>query len=266
MDSEDRFNTLGEEERKAVRSLLEKYKGHLSITQIAEGIRVTLENARCLFDDASALAQSGRLARSMALLVATMEEVGKISVLASMSRIPTDNRKLWSDAWESFRKHQHKSTWAFVHTYPDEARAFPELLVGASIQQFNLADVAERLRQYGLYVDFHAGEKRWISPQEVSAADVENWVKRAESALLRAEGIAALGLFSQRALEIQNQVYAEFGRTRPRRKDTRESDVERALDEGPRLARAYFRRLVEEGVLSADADLEILGVPLNGPE
>jgi len=259
----DTFGILSDEERAAIEDLLEKYKGHLSIPQIAEGIQKALENARRLFEDAAVLASSGRLARSMALLIATMEETGKVSVLASMGRIPKDNQKLWADAWESFRKHQHKSTWSFVGTYPDEARACPALLAIAAGQQLTLAEVCERLRQYGLYVDFHASEKRWLSPQEVSSEDVDRWRDRAEIALARAEGCAELGLFSERAIELQREVYCDFNNARPRRKDTRPDDVERALEDGPRLATTYFRRLVEEGILPAETDLNILGVPLN---
>jgi AbiV family abortive infection protein len=258
----DTFGILSDEERAAVETLLEKYKGHLPISQIAEGIRVTLANARGLLEDAALLASSGRWARSMALLIATMEEVGKVSVLASMSRIPKDNQKLWADVWESFRKHQHKSTWSFVSTYPNEAKAHPAILVTAACQQFTLAEVCERVRQYGLYVDYHASEKRWLSPQEVSSQDVETWRVRAEKALTQAEGCASLGLFSERALELQREVYSDFNSTRPRRKDTRPDHLERALEDGPKLATAYFRRLIQEGVLSADTDLSILGVPL----
>lgn len=258
----DTFGILSDEERAAVESLLEKYKGHLSVSQIAEGIRVTLENARGLFEDAAVMASSGRLARSMALLIATMEEVGKVSDLASMSRIPKHNQKLWADAWESFRKHQHKSTWSFLNTYPDEARSYPAILVNAVCQQYTLAEICERLRQYGLYVDFHAGEKRWLSPKEISEKDVEKWNIHAETALARTEGCAALGLFSERALGLQREVYADFNSRRPRRRDTRPEDLGRALDEGPRLAKLYFRRLVQEGILPADTDLNVLGVPL----
>jgi len=263
MKLRDPFGILTDEERAVVDGLLERYKGHLSIPQIAEGIRVTLENARGLYQDAMAMLASGRLARSMALLIATMEEVGKVSVLASMSRIPKSNQKLWADAWESFRSHQHKSTWAFVSTYPDETRAHPALVVTAAGQQSTLADIGERLRQYALYVDFHAADKRWLSPREVSESDVTKWHARAEAALARAEACAAAGLFSERAIELQREVYSNFNSTRPRRKDTRLEDLARAVEDGPELAMIYFRRLVQERVLSADSDLSILGVSLS---
>jgi AbiV family abortive infection protein len=261
MTFRDPFGILTEQERTVVDGLLVRYKGHLSIPQLAEGIRVTLENARGLYQDAMALLACGRLARSMALLIATMEEVGKISVLASMSRIPKSNQKLWADAWESFRSHQHKSTWAFVGTYPDEGRSHPELMVTAACQQFTLADIGERCRQYTLYVDYHATEKRWLSPNEISEEDVAKWRARAEAALTRAEACAAANLFSERALELQREVYADFNRRRPRRKDTRPEDLARAVEDAPTLAVIYFRRLIREGVVSPDADLNVLGTP-----
>jgi len=262
MKFRDPFGILSDEEKAAVEGLLDRYKSHLTITQIAEGIQVTLANARGLYEDAMALLVSGRLARAMALLIATMEEVGKVSVLASMSRIPKDNQKLWADAWESFRSHQHKSTWAFVNTYPDEGRAHPEVMAIAVAQQYTLADVGERLRQYALYVDFHAREKRWLTPAEVSQLDVEKWHTRAESALARTEALAERGFFSERALEIQREVYSDFNSKRPRRKEAGRDDVERAIEQTPGLAVLYYRRLVQEGILSIDTDLEVGGVPL----
>jgi AbiV family abortive infection protein len=263
MRFQDPFGILADQERVAAEGLLERYKGYLSISQIAEGIRATLTNARGLFDDAMAMLSSKRPARSMALLIATMEEVGKVSILASMSRIPSNNQKLWTDAWESFRSHQYKSTWSFVSTYPDDARAYPALLVTAVCQQLTLAEICERLRQYALYVDFHAIEKRWLSPQDVSDADVAQWRARAEVALGRAEACAATGLFSERALEIQQEIYSDFNSTRPRRKDTRPEDMAKSVEHGPRLAIVYFRRLIQEGIIPPGTNLSVLGVPLS---
>lgn len=258
----DPFGILSDEDATTVKGLLDRYKSRLSIPEIAQGIQLTLENARALFEDAMLMRQSGRLARSMSLLIAAMEEMGKVSVLASMSRIPKSNQKPWADVWESFRKNQHKSTWSFVSTYPDEARAYPPVLLTAARQQLTLAEICERLRQYGLYVDFHAGEKRWLSPQEVTEAMVEQWQNRAENALVRTEACEALGLFSERALEIQREVYSDFNSKRLTRKDTQPEDLGRAFDEGPGLAVHYFRRLLQERILLADADLSVLGILL----
>ncbi|MCY2994894.1 MAG: AbiV family abortive infection protein [Planctomycetota bacterium] len=263
MKFQDQFAILTDTEREHVEKILERYKSQISIEQIAEGIRVTLLNARQLYDDATLLLQSSRYARSLAMLVAAMEEIGKISVLAGMSRIPKNNQKLWADSWESFRSHEHKSTWAFVQTYPDEARSAPMAVVTAAMQQLSLAVVCERMRQYGLYVDFHAGERRWLSQTEIDQTEVIKWKERVEAALSRTEAFYAAGLYSVRALELQRQVYSEFNANRPRRKDLGPEDLKSAVSEGPMLAKTYIRRLVEEGVVSPDLDLSVQGTPLS---
>lgn len=263
MTFNDPLGILSDQQTCEIDGFLERYKGHLRIDQIAEGIRFTLCNARDLFDDASLLLSAGRLARSMTLLITSWEELGKISVIAAMSRIPKNNQKLWADAWESFRSHQHKSTWSFVHTYSDEARQYPELMVTAACQQFAFSDVAERIRQFGLYTDFHSAEKRWLSPNEVTEGDVNQWYQRVEPVLSGHEAYAVAGLYSERALAIQQEVYASFNADRLRRKHARPEDAARAIQEGPALAKQYFRRLVEEKVIDPDADFSVLGIPLS---
>lgn len=262
MKFSDPFGLLTDEQVRTVEGLLARYKGHLSLAEISEGIRITLGNARALLEDATILLSANRPSRSMALLIAGMEEVGKVLVLAAMARIPADNQRLWADEWESLRSHEHKSTWAFPNTYPEEARAHPMLLMRAVLQQATLSSICERLRQFGLYVDYHAVEKRWLSPEEVTVADAAGWRNRLEPALVRVEAFAAAGLFSQRALEIQREVYAEFNRNRPRRKDLQLEQMVDGIHQGPQLAQTYFRRLIQEGIISPDADTTIAGVPL----
>src|SRR5262245_99472 len=123
MKFKDTFGILDEQQKAAIESLLERYRGPLSIPQIAAGIEVTLANARDLYQDGIWLLSGGRVARCTSLLAASLEEIGKVSVLAGMSRIPHSNQGLWSDAWESFRRHEHKSTWGFLNTYADESRS-----------------------------------------------------------------------------------------------------------------------------------------------
>jgi AbiV family abortive infection protein len=253
---------LSDEEKTVVDGLLERYKSHLSIEQIAEGIRVTLANAKELYEDAVVLHSKDRFGRSMSLFISSLEELGKISVLSAMSRIPKNNQKLWSDAWFSFRNHQHKATWGFVNTYSDDVRSHPVLILNAAIRQFALADIGETFRQFGQYVDYHATEKRWLSPNEVTDADVALWRSRVEATILRIETFEAAGLYSERALEIQRDVYSDFNSDRPRRKDVLSEDVVKSVANGPELAKKYFLRLVEERVVDPELDLSVLGIPL----
>jgi hypothetical protein len=136
------------------------------------------------------------------------------------------------------------------------------LILNAAIRQFALADIGETFRQFGQYVDYHATEKRWLSPKEVTDADVALWRSRVEATILRIETFEAAGLYSELALEIQRDVYSEFNSDRPRRKDALSEDVVKSVASGPELAKKYFLRLIGERVVDPELDLSVLGIPL----
>ena len=134
--------------------------------------------------------------------------------------------------------------------------------MAAAVQQYGLSSLGERLRQAGLYVDFHAGEKRWASPEEVSEHDTRLWLDRLEPSLARVEHIAGLGFFAAEALAIQRDVLGPINADRPKRKDLSAEDCRRIRNEGLVAHREYYRRLVEAEIVSQDADIQIMGVPL----
>ena len=154
-------------------------------------------------------------------------------------------------------------TRAFVHTYADDARQHPKLILAASLSQYALSPLAERIRQVGYYVDFHAQEKRWILPAEVTKHDVELWLNRLEPSLARVQGMADLGLFSTKALKIQREVLGPVNIDRPKRKNLSEDDVKKIQMNTLAAHKDYYRRLVADGILPVDADLEVMGKPLN---
>lgn len=253
---------LTPEQEDAIEGWCEKYKSHLCIEQIAEGISVSIENARKLCDDGLLLFEASHFARAMSLFIAAMEEVGKVSVLCSMARIPKNNQALWAECWRDFRSHENKATRAFIHTYPEEASQYPDLIMAAAFQQYRLSPLGERLRQAGLYADFHAREKRWSSPNEVTQCDAELWLNRLQPALARVQQMAELGLLSARALELQREVYGPINVDRPRRKEMSPDQFDKIKQRALNAHRQYFRRLVEAGVLTQDADLQVMSVPL----
>jgi AbiV family abortive infection protein len=253
---------LSPEEQEVVDGLCQKYKGHLSLVQLAEGIVACIGNADQLYDDGLALLNANRYPRALSLFIAAMEELGKVSVLCSMCRIPTNNQALWADFWSDFRSHENKSTRAFIHAFPDESRRFPELMGAAANMQFELAPLSERLRQAGLYVDFLADNKQWMTPSDLPRSEAESWRRRIESALSRVRHQAGLGLFSQRALEIQREVYGPVNALRPRRKDAKIDDDQSIVRSILVAHRVYYRRLVEECILDRDADIQVMGIAL----
>lgn len=243
----DPFGLLSQEQRQLADALMERYSGFLTLEQLAAGIQVCLRNIRELKADADLLFQAGRWARCMSVLIIAMEEMGKISILCSMARIPGNNQQLWADAWASFRSHEDKSTWSFVSSFSQELSAHPELLTKAAIAQRAFAPLCERLRQFGLYTDFHASDKRWLEPAEVTEADVQGWKRRFDAAFATCSGLDTSGLYSTRALELQRKVYAEINAKRPRRKDASWDDLGTALEASPDLANEFFSRLRAEG-------------------
>lgn len=259
---EKAFLMLSSDEQKAIDGLCQKYKGHLSIDQIAEGISACIENAAQLYDDGLALLNANRHPRAMSLFISAMEEVGKVSVLCAMSRIPSSNQALWADFWGDFRSHENKGTRAFIHTFPDEGRQYPALIGVAANMQFELAPLGERFRQAGLYVDFLAGDKCWMSPSDVPRTDAESWKRRLETALTRVQQQAELGLFSAKALEIQRDVYGPVNADRPRRKNSQPQDVHNVVTKALMAHRDYYRRLVDNGILDRNADIQVMGISL----
>ncbi len=99
------------------------------------------------------------------------------------------------------------------------------MILFAAFQQYLLSDFAERIRQAGLYVDFHADERRWVTPAEMTKYDAELWLKRLEPCLERLHGMVSLGVFSAKALSIQRDMYGPLNVDRKRRKDLSEDDA-----------------------------------------
>lgn len=252
----DPFGLLQPEQKQLADALMERYSGFLSLEQLAAGIQVCLRNIRELKADADLLFEAGRWARSMSMLIMAMEEIGKISILCSMARVPSNNQSLWTDAWASFRSHEDKSTWSFVSSFSQDLSAHPELLIKAGMAQRAFAPMCERLRQFGLYTDFHASEKRWLEPAEVTEADVQGWRRRFDAAFAACSGFDKSGLYSARALELQREVYAEINAKRPRRKDVSWDYLATTLEASSDLAEAYFARLRAEGFVLENIEHE----------
>lgn len=253
---------LSSDQQKTIDTLCQTYKGPLRLDQIAEGIAACIDNAAQLYDDGLSLLNANRHPRAMSLFIAAMEEVGKVSVLCSMSRIPSSNQALWSDYWRDFRCHRSKATRAFVHTFPEEARKYPAQMGVAANMQFELSPLGESFRQAGMYVDFLAGDKCWMSPSDVPRTEAESWKRRLDTALSRVQEQAELGFFSTRALEIQREVYGPINTDRPKRKDSQPRDNRDVTSKALAAHQDYYRRLVDEGILNRYADIQVMGVPL----
>ncbi len=252
---------LGETTKQAIDSLMDRYVGLLSVEQVREGLVECLENAAHLLGDAELLFENRRYARAMALAMTCIEEVGKIQVLRAMNRLTKKDQKARVRKWKQFRQHEPKSTWGLVGTYPDEARGdLGAVMLAAGLQE-QLAPLAERLRQVGLYVDYHGDEGRWISPKEVTDADGRDMLERARSCLNRTRAVEGRGLMSVEALRIERDVYSDLHKLTP--VDGSEEELARYQSALMGCHKEFYRRLVESGVLKSLDDVTVMGMSLS---
>lgn len=253
---------LSESEKALMKEWCEKYKGHLSLEQISEGIDACLLNARHLLEDGIALFEANRHSRAMSLFIAGVEEVGKVHVLAAMARIPRNNQALWAEHWSDFRSHEYKSTRAIALTYPEEAKARPDLIAQAAMLQYRLSPLAERMRQAGLYVDFKGNGKQWVTPADVPEAEARRWYSWLAKSLDQTEMGRSIGLYSVAALKIQREVFGPINAKRPRKRQITPAVGLDLMRAGFASQHEFWTRMVASGLVDVDCDILVMRMPL----
>lgn len=228
--------------------------GNLTIAEIAEGIVACLRNARALLEDATLLVSARRLARGLMCAQAAQQELGKIHLLRLMVHIRPDDRQRWKLAWKKFRQHQTKTAHALADTVDDEARQSIYSLHTALLQFDRLPPALEQMRQASLYVDFSTPQRRWISPSETTASEVEWLLERVAQALQRLENLEQFGFMSERALQIMHEEYATEEMLARGLAPFAENLILILIPEQlvalEAVHRRYFKRLAQEGVIS----------------
>ena len=73
-----------------------------------------------------------------------------------------------------------------------------------------MAAAKEKIRQFGLYVDFIRKDKTWWSPREITAGVVEQTIDDALAALYNLYREREMGLFSVAALRVYREEFAAF--------------------------------------------------------
>ena len=239
-----------------------KYRGKLSLEQIAEGIVTCLENARALVEDATTLLKAQRYPRALTCLLVADQELGKVHVLLAMARIYPSKQIHWSDKWKSFRSHEIKAAHAVVNTFPDHARTSPDNLLPMVLDSCVKVPTDEELRQASLYVDFSAKDRDWLSPLKITRGMVDTRLKSTVAILERLEGFANMGLFSVKALRIQHEELSKVASDLPPYKDLTPEHVRSLMPRlKPCLERCY-KRIIREALVSEPPDsFEIMGRP-----
>ncbi|MBW8002998.1 MAG: AbiV family abortive infection protein, partial [Planctomycetes bacterium] len=83
--------------------------GYVTPVEIQKGIYYCIQNVGDILEDCNLLLENNRYTRALALSISALEEMGKISVLRSINRLPKNKQKLRSIEWNKFYEHQHKS-------------------------------------------------------------------------------------------------------------------------------------------------------------
>src|SRR4051812_47269225 len=124
------------------------HNGKLTPKQLFEGIQVTLNNSKSLYEDAVLLFEAERYPRAASLAILSIEEVGKAYILGMMA-ISDDNEEL-TKLWKNFTRHTSKNfLGVIINRLLAGDRTIDNLLTTIK----NGADALNYIKQQGFYVD-----------------------------------------------------------------------------------------------------------------
>jgi AbiV family abortive infection protein len=191
--------------------LFERHSGDLPIEQISAGISACIDNALDLFGDAMVLHHHRRYARTLSLLLTSLQEAGKVALLRQMSLLSSGDQKKCSQLWKCFRNHQTKDGLGQSAKINQDAKGNPgEAFWQQAVYNTTFAPAREKTRQFALYVDFMRKDNTWWSPREITAALVQRTIDDAVAALYKLYREREMGLFSVAALRIYREEFAGF--------------------------------------------------------
>ena len=240
---------------------MEKFRGHMPIEHLSQGIKACLKNARELVFEAELLAKNQRYGRAMSLAMTASEEIGKTRILKSMVRIPKTNQKLWADRWNLFRSHESKVAHAFVDTLPDEAYLFPDLVLSAAVDNAARMGASERVRQGGLYVDWLASENRWLNPlSEITKNMADSRIDIAKAGLSRLGRLSEQGWFSPAVLQLEHDILSPMNDDMPKHPAVVPEDIQQLAEVAPEKLREFYRLATEKNLVHLPEDFAIQGV------
>lgn len=158
---------------------MKQFKGHLSVSQIAEGMNCATANARRLAQDARILLDAGRHPTAASIAALSIEESGKVVILRRF--ITSSTEKDTSALWKEYRTHIKKNlNWILPNLVANGARKLDDFkpMVAPNAGHPLLLD---QLKQLGVYTDC-LGEAHWSIPANViDRALAESLVSAAEA-------------------------------------------------------------------------------------
>jgi AbiV family abortive infection protein len=143
---------------------LNSYKGRLNPSQVAEGMNIARRNARRLLEDAQILLDAHRYPTAASIVILSIEESGKASILRQLSLAETDEQA--SRIWKDFRSHTKKNIlWLMPQLMMEGARQlddFRSLFQPAAEHPY----ILDQVKQVSFYTDC-LGKAHWSDPAEV---------------------------------------------------------------------------------------------------
>lgn len=142
----------------------------LSLEEVAELARKTLENSIRLLDEAEALLYLGHAPTAMSLGVLAAEEFGKHMMCFMGAAKAGGDPDYWEDFWQRFRKHtpKYENAVSMALSFLSDEKSRREL--GAQFKRIVTTDQARKMA--GFYVDVVDSEIRapWESISEEDAS------------------------------------------------------------------------------------------------
>src|SRR5581483_7474704 len=147
------------------KKILQQYCGHLSTSQIADGMNASTANALRLAGDAKLLFEAGRYPTAASLAILSLEESGKVSILRELATAMSEKEVI--EIWRLYRRHTEKNYMALIPDLVAEGarglREFRKLFLDDSLPDRITYDM---VKQLGLYTDC-CGDAHWSIPAEI---------------------------------------------------------------------------------------------------
>ncbi len=163
-----------------------------SLDMIAHGILLCIDNAEKLIEESEILLNKERFGRALSLAILSMEELGKVPMLATATSIKKGDNKSKSEFLSKFKNHiakrenafipfwaekflellneekEHKEKVKIFHGIEKENEKYPEQYP-KEFMDFYIEDKVEEIKMRGFYVDYSEIEKSFISPDSINA-------------------------------------------------------------------------------------------------
>jgi len=167
-------------------SRLPQLRGPLTAAQIAEGMRLALQNATRLAEDADSLLKAGRIPSAVALAILSIEESGKVSILRQMAI--AEDEKEWLQLWKAYRSHTKKNTlWILGELVQKGARNLDELRPLIDPESDH-PDMLDQMKQLCTYTECFTKAK-WSSPEEVEVGALAPYLVKMAQILGRPKAV-----------------------------------------------------------------------------